>query len=64
VFIGYFRDSSPQNPVRLAHKRLLDHVLTTFEDLEKTCALEYVFIVGYLGEQIKEYLKPDRPILF
>jgi glucose-1-phosphate thymidylyltransferase len=51
----------PKPLVRLADKRLIDHVLDTFKDLEKIYTLEYVFIVGYLGEQIKEYIKDAHP---
>jgi len=51
----------PKALVRLADKRLLDHVLNTFQALEKTYTLEYIFIIGYLGEQIKEYMKNVHP---
>jgi glucose-1-phosphate thymidylyltransferase len=51
----------PKPLVRLADKRLIDHVLYTFHDLEKIYTLEYVFIIGYLGEQIKEYMKGAHP---
>jgi glucose-1-phosphate thymidylyltransferase len=51
----------PKALVRLADKRLLDHVLSTFEELEKNYTLEYVFIIGYLGEQIKEHMKAAHP---
>jgi len=51
----------PKALVRLAEKRLLDHVLDTFQVLEKTYSLEYIFIIGYLGEQIKEYMQANHP---
>jgi glucose-1-phosphate thymidylyltransferase len=51
----------PKPLIRLADKRLLDHVLNTFHELEKTYTLEYIFIIGYLGEQIKEYMKDAHP---
>ena len=51
----------PKALVRLADKRLLDHVLNTFHELEKTYTLEYIFIIGYLGEQIKEHMKEAHP---
>ena len=47
----------PKALVRLADKRLLDHVLDTFQVLEKLYSLKYIFIIGYLGEQIKEYMQ-------
>jgi glucose-1-phosphate thymidylyltransferase len=57
----------PKPLVRLANGRLLDHVLDTFKELEETNTLEYVFIIGYLGEQIKEHMKevhPDKRVTF
>lgn len=51
----------PKALVRLADKRLLDHVLGTFQVLEKTYTLEYIFIIGYLGEQIREYMQETHP---
>ena len=51
----------PKALVRLTDKRLLDHVLDTFKELEKTYTLEYVFIIGYLGEQIREHMKSAHP---
>jgi glucose-1-phosphate thymidylyltransferase len=57
----------PKALVRLTEKRLLDHVLSTFEQLEKTYTLEYIFIIGYLGEQIREYMRdvhPDKEVTY
>src|ERR671923_1851363 len=51
----------PKPLIRLADKRLIDHVLDAFKDLEKIYSLEYVFIIGYLGDQIKEYMKDAHP---
>lgn len=51
----------PKALVRLADKRLLDHVLNTFQVLEKTYTLKYVFIIGYMGEQIVEHMKDAHP---
>jgi glucose-1-phosphate thymidylyltransferase len=51
----------PKALVRLSDRRLLDHVLNTFQQLEKRYTLEYIFIVGYLGEQIKEYMRKAHP---
>ena len=53
--------NKPKALVRLADKRLLDHVLDTFQVLEKTYTLEYIFIIGYLGEQIKKHMKDEHP---
>lgn len=59
--LGQLTQHKPKALVRLADKRLLDHVLNTFQGLEKTFALEYIFIIGYLGEQIKKYMQDAHP---
>ena len=51
----------PKPLVRLAEKRLLDHVLDVFSVLEQDYALEYIFIIGYLGGQIREYMTAVHP---
>jgi glucose-1-phosphate thymidylyltransferase len=51
----------PKPLVRLANKRLLDHVLDIFQGLEETYTLEYVFIIGHLSEQIKEHMENRHP---
>lgn len=51
----------PKALVRLADKRLLDHVLGAFEELERLYTLEYVFIVGHFGEQIVEHMRHAHP---
>ena len=51
----------PKPLVRLADQRLLDHVLNSFQELEKSYTLEYIFIIGHLGEQIREYMKEAHP---
>jgi glucose-1-phosphate thymidylyltransferase len=57
----------PKPLIRLAEKRLLDHVLDIFEVLEKDHTLEYIFIIGYLGEQIQEHMgkvHPEKKVTF
>ena len=51
----------PKPLVRLAEKRLLDHVLDIFKVLERTYTLEYIFIIGYLGGQIQDHMKKAHP---
>lgn len=51
----------PKPLIRLAEKRLLDHVLDIFKILEEDHTLEYIFIVGYLGAQIREHMKKVHP---
>ena len=65
--LGQLTRHRPKALVRLTDKRLLDHVLATFQKLEKTHTLEYIFIIGYLGEQIMEYMKdahPDKTVAY
>jgi glucose-1-phosphate thymidylyltransferase len=57
----------PKGLVRLADKRVLDHVLNIFQELENIYTLEYIFIIGYLGDQIREYIKymhPDKNVSY
>ncbi len=51
----------PKALVRIADRRLLDHVLNIFQELEKTYTLEYIFIIGYMGEQIKRIYEGNIP---
>ena len=59
--LGGLTKHKPKALVRLTDQRLLDHVLFTFKQLEKTYTLEYIFITGFLGEQIKEYMQQEHP---
>lgn len=51
----------PKPLLRLTDQRLLDHVLDLFQPLEETYALEYIFVIGHLGEQIRDYLQDAHP---
>ena len=51
----------PKPLLRLTDRRLLDHVLDLFQSLEEIYRLEYVFIIGHLGEQIQEYMQLTHP---
>lgn len=51
----------PKPLLRLTSQRLLDHVLDLFRPLEAVHTLEYIFIVGHLGEQIKEHMQHAHP---
>ena len=59
--MGELTRHRPKALVRLTDKRLLDHVLNTFQQLENTYAIEYIFILGNLGEQIKAHMKAAHP---
>ena len=57
----------PKPLMRLTDKRLLDHVLDSLRGLETTYSLEYIFIVGYLGEQIRAHMQaahPDKKVTY
>ena len=59
--MGPLTRQRPKALVRLTDRRLLDHVLNIFEELERTYSLEYIFIIGYLGEQIRSYMQETYP---
>jgi glucose-1-phosphate thymidylyltransferase len=57
----------PKPLMRLTDKRLLDHVLDSLQGLETRYSLEYIFIVGYLGEQIRAHMQeahPDKKVTY
>lgn len=47
----------------MADKLVIDHVLDTFSNLPNLAQAEFVLIVGYLGEKIKEYMAYAHPEL-
>jgi glucose-1-phosphate thymidylyltransferase len=53
--------SRPKQLLCLAGKTVIDHVLDTFNSLPENITIEYVFIVGYLGDKIKEYMAEEHP---
>jgi glucose-1-phosphate thymidylyltransferase len=53
--------SRPKQLIRMADKLVIDHVLDTFSNLPNLDQAEFIFIVGYLGEKIKEYMSSTRP---
>lgn len=53
--------SKPKPLVSFAGKTGLDHLLDSFASLPTSFAVEYVFIIGYLGEQIKPYMDAQHP---
>lgn len=55
--------SRPKQLLTLAGKTVIEHVLDTFSSLSKDIQIEYVFIVGYLGDKIKAYMAEEHPDL-
>jgi glucose-1-phosphate thymidylyltransferase len=55
--------SRPKQLIRLADKIVLDHVLDTFKSIPDPENTEYIFIVGYLGNKIEDYMKEAHPHL-
>jgi len=55
--------SRPKQLLSLAGKRVIEHVLDTFDTLPERTQVEYVFIVGYLGDKIKQFMREEHPDL-
>lgn len=56
--------SRPKQLISLAGKGVLSHSLDMFNTLPKNLGnIEYIFIVGYLGDKIKDYMQKNHPSL-
>jgi len=55
--------SRPKQLLRLADEMVIDHVLDTFASLPNLDQSEFIFIVGYLGNKIEEYMRQVHPDL-
>ncbi len=53
--------SKPKQLVSVAGKAVLGHVFDTFATVPNPDKIELINIVGYLGEQIEEYMKENYP---
>jgi glucose-1-phosphate thymidylyltransferase len=53
--------SKPKQLVSVAGKAVLDHVIDTLGTLPSSMDIELVNIVGYLGEQIEDYIQEHYP---
>lgn len=53
--------SRPKQLVTLAEKSALAHVLDMFSTLPDPDNVEYIFIIGYLGEKVKDYMDEQYP---
>jgi glucose-1-phosphate thymidylyltransferase len=55
--------SRPKQLIHMAGKVVIDYVLDTFRTLPDPANSEFIFIVGYLGEKIKDYMRRAHPNL-
>jgi glucose-1-phosphate thymidylyltransferase len=55
--------SKPKPLINVAGKAVLGHVLDMFAEMPHPENVEYIFIVGYLGEQIEKYIQDNYPHL-
>ena len=55
--------SRPKQLISMAGKTVIEHVLDMFSTLPETMDVEYVFIVGYLGEKIQDFMANNYPDL-
>lgn len=53
--------SKPKQLISVAGKAVLDHVLSILKTLTNQDDLELICIVGYLGEQIEDYVQENYP---
>ena len=55
--------SRPKQLISLAGKGVLSHILDMFNTLPDPTNVEYIFIVGYLGDKIEAYMQKNHPDL-
>lgn len=55
--------SRPKQLIRMGDKLVIDQVLGTFSNLPSAANPEYIFIIGYLGNKIQEYMAHTYPEL-
>jgi glucose-1-phosphate thymidylyltransferase len=55
--------SRPKQLLNLAGKSVLSHVLDTFSTLPDPGNVEYIFIVGYLGNKVETFMQKEYPEL-
>jgi glucose-1-phosphate thymidylyltransferase len=55
--------SRPKQLIRIADKLVIDHLLDSFATIPDLPNAEFIFIIGYLGEKIEEYMRQAYPRL-
>ena len=55
--------SRPKQLLRMADRLVLDHLLHTFSTVPASLNPEYIFVIGYLGDQIRQYVHQAHPNL-
>lgn len=55
--------SRPKQLISMAGKTVIEHVLGMFSTLPEDLEVEFVFIVGYLGDKIQEFMAREHPDL-
>ena len=53
--------SRPKQLISLAGKSVLSHIMDMFQTLPDPEAVEFIFIVGYLGDKIEAYMNETHP---
>ena len=55
--------SRPKQLIRLADKVVLEHILDIFSTIPDPDRSEFIFIVGYLGDKIEDFMRTHYPDL-
>ena len=55
--------SRPKQLLRMADRLVLDHLLDTFSTIPASLNPEYIFVIGYLGDKIRQYVHQAHPDL-
>lgn len=53
--------SRPKQLINIAGSPVLKHILDSLATLPHKAEIEYIFIIGYLGEQIRTYMDTNHP---
>ena len=53
--------SRPKQLISMADKTVLEHVLDQFSSLPDDLDIEFIFIVGYLGDKVEAFMNENYP---